>query len=375
MKKDDLFLAGLAIVFCLISCKKDKKEDDHKSFDRIGMLTLLADNIIAPTHLSLLSNTEELKRLADEFAIVSNEENLSRLQVQWNATVSIWKRSEVFSFGKVKDSFLSNKIDSWPTHKNIIDTVVFGDNVITDSLFKQLTIVSKGLPAIEYLVFNKSGKNTAILDSFTNSVFAEKRKAYLGYLTQDLLTSVTNLQNIWAPEGQNYLLEFSQTDGTDVTSSLSLLVNAIIRELENTLHKRLVIPLGNENNGIPQPEKVEAPLSKNSLANIHQITIGLKEIVAGNTKENKGIDGLKSHLDACKAMYGDQLLSEKLLAQISSIENNLLLITIPLYLAVTEQKLAVDALKEAVRDLLVLFKADVASQLSVTIVPSDNDGD
>ncbi len=93
----------------------------------------------------------------------------------------------------------------------------------------------------------------------------------------------------------------------------------------------------------------------------------------GSNDSDAGID---DYLNAVGAKYDDMSLSEKIDQQFTLVEDKINgLNSASLYDALSSNRQTVELLYEETQNLLVLFKVDVISNLSITLVLNDNDGD
>lgn len=361
-------LAALSATL-FVQCAKTDLEQ-RNNFDRQIMLKNYADDLMTPTIASFHNQSLSLKTYVDSFVNNANATNLTLLQNKWLETSIAWEYCTVFDFGQIASTYVYNKIEFRPSSYQFIESNIHGIDIITPSYIESKGSSSKGLPAIEYLIFNEDGDNTVILDSMNTSTFSTRRKEYLSSLAANLITKSADLQSIWE---NNYYNEFTTSEGSEIGSSISLLTNEITTVLERILVKQLAKLLGKATDGLGHPEEVEAPLSNASLTFIEADIEAVYNAFYIDALHSE--TALSDYLDALGAKYDNTTLPIAIEEQFIKVRNSINEIHTPLKDAVVTDYAKVSLLYDDVRDLLILFKVDVASQLSITITFNDTDGD
>ncbi|MEM7738970.1 MAG: imelysin family protein, partial [Deinococcota bacterium] len=188
----------------------------------------------------------------------------------------------------------------------------------------------------------------------------------------DEVIEATRLRDFWLPEGGDYTSRFVAAEDASgsVKDSLNVLVNELIANLEQLAKDELGVPLGNDNGGEPQPELAQGYLSGNSLELTRSKLEGIQLALYNNQADGQlGLDDYLNFL-----MADDQLatqLADGFAAAFEAID----VIDISLAQAVYDEPAKVEAVYDAVRDLVVLTKVDMANQLGITVTFSDSDGD
>ena len=363
------------IVFCVItillsgitSCKQEKNNPLDK-YDRGAMLSGIYDNAILPLHNQLVSETRTLDSLGQAFKIAPTLANLEALQVQWSKTQLIWQLCAPQDIGAVRESFIHSKIDKWPTNKVFIENFISGSSVLDEAFVESAGSTSKGLPAIEYLVFGSD--NNTILTSLTTGTNATRRLDYILALTANLKNKTALLKSEWI----DYRPTFVSSTGLAIDGSVNMMVNAIIEYEEFVKNDKVGAPTGKKTNGTVQPGSVESGLSNTSTKHIVQNLKGLDYLMSGNTTGISGA-GVYAYLDAVDPMVDGVKLSDKINSQIDACITAANAISVPLEDAVVSNPAQVETLYLELKRLTVLLKVDMSSLLGVTITFSDNDGD
>ena len=379
MKKEIKIMGMIALVGLIglvIGCSSsDSPTDPINGTDRVAMLTNVGNNLIIPSFKAFETNTAALKSAAAAYsADVTNEQKLTQLQAAWLTTASSWKRASLFSQGPIENGFLifgiyNPTINTSGIEKAISQTATPINNTYIESLGAPL----KGIPAIEYLIFNK-GDNASILNNY-KGVNGGARTAYLQALCENLELQATKVLSQWSPDGGNYIKDFIAADGRDINSSFGILSNKMIDLIYTIKDERLGAPIGKRNSSTPQPDLVDGPYSNESLALMKAELMSLEYTFSGKNLSGSDGAGFDDILDKVGAKSGDELLSAKIKGQFAVIYLKLNALNKPLSTAVVSDAAAVSALYDEVKRLQVLMEVDMINNLGVLLTFSDNDGD
>jgi uncharacterized protein len=180
--------------------------------------------------------------------------------------------------------------------------------------------------------------------------------------------------NGWKPGSGNHLQAFINSDGRDIGSSIGMMVNEMVYQIEVMRNEKVGRPLGKRTSGNIQPQSVEAKYSDNSLAFIKENITGIEKAFTGNgaAGDKAGFDDL---LDQLKAEFNGQPLAKMIKDQFQAVRQKADAINIPLQDAVNQNPAAVEALYTELNKLLVLTKVDMVNNIGVVITYIDNDGD
>lgn len=361
-----LLLLSSALVL-VAGCRNSK--DDPKSYDIQGTLAPIAEETIIPAHQIFLNETEALKEECIDFLSRQDLEALTDLQNQLLITQQKWSACEAFEFGEAADLYIHSRIGKWPTNPFLIEQWASGNDSITRDFIESRGASSRGLPAIEYLLFDKPLDST--LAQMTIASAAAQRRAYLFGLCENLQLKADLLHEFWAPGGSNYGGRWANSSETGLDHPMSLLINRTIGLLEEVAKKKIGTPLGKFDWEVAQPDMVEAGLSSNSLELAIMNCNSLFQIHTGVRSGG----GISAALDALEAKFDGESLSTFIDERFQLVLESLDRIDTPLKEAVIGEYEKVDLAYSRLRDLLTLYKADLASALSVTVTVSDNDGD
>ncbi|MCB9195130.1 MAG: imelysin family protein [Flavobacteriales bacterium] len=353
----------------LISCKKHDVE--KSDFDKSKMLKSIADEQITPLVLEFKLNTEHLNQSIQNFCSTPNLSNLDILQADWVETSITLEKCLIFNVGTIQDSYVFNKMESRPVNSSFIEFYISDTVSISNSFIESIGSSSKGLSAIEYLIYNELDDEQIVIDSFSLSSYSARRIEYLSSLGENLLDQSLILYNTW---NNGYYSTFISYDGNNIGGVVSDLINEISSILEVVHGQKLGFPLGKDLvSSIAQPDDVESPLSHQSLSMLRANIDGIESIFFNDISSSS--IGFDDYLNSLNARYYNQFLSIALKVKFKEVNDALDKIEQPLEIAVINQYEDVEEAYNLLRELLVMFKVDVASQLSITITLNDNDGD
>ena len=340
------------------------------SFDQSAMLKQLIDNVILPSYQDVSKQAQSLDASLQALCSSVNESNLLAAQEAWKNTQGALKGIEGFSFGPYKKSGLDAKMDFWPTRPDDIESTINNNPELTQEAAANLGAPVKGLPALEYLLFNPAGDNATIVSALSNS----KRCTYLKALGQDLNANATLLYNAWAPDQGSYGLSLAMAgQGSQDYPSLNTAINDIINNMSSMIEQakdtKLGKPLGYKDGGVPQPNSVESPYSRYSLQDLIRNFEGLQDFYLGSYNGNSGLS-----LHAFVQSKSVNLASEMEIAIAKAI-TALKAIPEPLSQSVVDQAALVDAAYIEIRNVQDLLRGPISSLLGVTVSFSDSDGD
>ena len=348
-----------AIVCCCIlfvcGCVPKKKDD----FNRTALLTNLYNSNIAPGYISFFTSTEALKASADAFLLNPDNTKLDSLKTAFLLAYKNFQAVEMYDFTASGD--MRNALNSFPT-----DTTQINSNIISGvyDLNTANNIRAKGFPAVDFILFGKSSAD--VVATFTSS---PQSKQYLNDIVQEIRNKAGAAVAGW----NSFETDFVNASGTDVGSSVGMLVNDLSFAAERNRRERVGNPLGYIgiiSGGVVLPDAVEAYHCNYSKELLIENLQKLKSLYEGGA--GTGFDDYLNHIGA--DYNGTPLATE-----ISNQFNRTILaaqnIPVALSVAVTSNNAEMQTLFLELKKLVVLLKVDMSSQLGVIINYSDNDGD
>ena len=352
------------------SCDSSTGSDDS-DFDRPALLANVANNIISPAYGNFETEITELETAVAAFSSDPTETNLVAAQNALHEARLAWQDVNLFGFGPALSSALRTALNTYPTNTDKINAnIVAGNN----TLGTVANIDAGGFPALDYLLHGTGNTNTEIVEQFTTADNAANRLSYLTANVNFVVSEGSNVASQWEAGSGSYVSTFlsAENSGSDVGSSLGLMVNALTEHFERFIRDGKVgIPAGVRSAGIARPTTTEAFYSGRSrelaAANLRSV---LRLFLGSSISGVDGI-GLAENLEA----LGNSELSTSIQTELNEAINVVQGLSDPLSENITNDPDAVLNAFAELQELVVLLKADLASSLGISITGQDNDGD
>ncbi|TAF43218.1 MAG: hypothetical protein EAZ51_07120 [Sphingobacteriales bacterium] len=363
IKNASLILAILVMVSVIFyACKKDKTAQND-GFDRKTMLQNYADNLIKPAFADLQMQVNTLKTATDAFTNAPDEAKLISLKTAFDNAYSSFMYANAYNFGPAGEEGirkgLVEEIGTWPANTQNIEKDILANDFTLGGTGRD----KRGLNAVDYLVYN-----------FTVADYnaSPNRKLYLQAVVNKIKLQVDAVASEW---NGAYYTTFINNTGTDVGSSTAQLYNEFIRGYESVKNLKLGLPLGKRvGQEKPEPSKVEALYSKQSLKYLKLNITAINNVWYGKSKI--GVEGLgfKAYLNS---VTGGPDLVIKTEAQIKEINNviNLIPTEPSLENQITLNNLPIQNLFTELQKNIRNYKSDMSSLLGIAITFSSGDGD
>lgn len=388
------FLYIFSALLIIESCKKsgctdpnalnydiDAQKDDngclYEDYDKLSLLTNLADNYIIPSLDAYKSKIITLNIHVDSFIVNPNISNLTLLRTNWEEALLNWQDIGFLDFGPSEYILLRKQTNTFP-----IDTTEL-NNFITLAdwnLDYASSYDSKGLQALDYLLFKPGHTELQLITYFQNNTNA---KNYLKAVAEDLNQNINFVTNQWVSYREDFINDFEVTQSNFSTnsqgSSISNIINALCLHYEFYVRRGKVgLPLG-VFNGFSQlelPELVECYYSGKSTQNLVRSINSLRKYVTGSSYLNNdnGL-GLDDYMDFVNAEQSTQQLSTVIDNQFLTILGEVNNINGPLSEEIINNKSQITQTYQELQQLVPYIKVDMTSALGVLITYQDNDGD
>lgn len=388
------FLYIFSALLIIQSCKKsgctdpnalnydiDAQKDDngclYEDYDKLSLLTNLADNYIIPSLDAYKSKIITLNIHVDSFIVNPNISNLTLLRTNWEEALLNWQDIGFLDFGPSEYILLRKQTNTFP-----IDTTEL-NNFITLAdwnLDYASSYDSKGLQALDYLLFKPGHTELQLITYFQNNTNA---KNYLKAVAEDLNQNINFVTNQWVSYREDFINDFEVTQSNFSTnsqgSSISNIINALCLHYEFYVRRGKVgLPLG-VFNGFSQlelPELVECYYSGKSTQNLVRSINSLRKYVTGSSYLNNdnGL-GLDDYMDFVNAEQSTQQLSTVIDNQFLTILGEVNNINGPLSEEIINNKSQITQTYQELQQLVPYIKVDMTSALGVLITYQDNDGD
>jgi uncharacterized protein len=373
MKKLTLILILFLFAVLLVDCKKKNILEEAElevSFDKSGMLSNYSNNLIVP-------NFQLAKQALDSFAISYNDfiqnktvVNLLATRQKFNRAYHQYQLVSLFEFGPSENEIIRASFNTYPT-----DTLQINANIIagTYNLGLASNIDAKGLPALDYLLYGKNISDLTLVSLFDTDLNAPNRIAYFNACLSEMQTKLNTVFNEW---NSGYKNSFNSNTGSEIGSSLGLLINQLNYEVDLIKNGKLGIPLGKRSLGIQLPEKCEAYYANNMSISLAKACLStIENVYLGRSITGTDGLGLDDYLDALKAQHNSGTLNNAIKNQFAVAKSKLALVNEPLSNAVINDATAVEAAYTEMVKLLVLLKTDMPSAMGIVITYQDGDGD
>lgn len=232
MKKLIVILLALIPLFSFSSCD-DPAGPVGQGYDRKAMLEFTAKNTIIPLYGDMYQAVKSHDSTLQLFAENQNEQNAQELRNSWRKMAEAWQYVVFFDFGpaQMSDGSLFQNIGTFPASVLKIESYINAK----DTSFKNFDRDSRGLYALDYLIFKDSA-------SFIQSIKDQPFKlAYMKAVSKNIVSRVETVLNQW--QG-TYGTTFINNDGAQAGSSISDLYNAFVFHFEVMKNYNLGLPMG-----------------------------------------------------------------------------------------------------------------------------------
>ncbi|MEM9489210.1 MAG: imelysin family protein [Myxococcota bacterium] len=353
----------------------DGDNDGNDDDVRRDILVGVSDAVILPIYREFDAQAQVLAEAGDALCAQRDADSLAAVRQAWRDARSPWKMSEAFGLGPVGDLRIDGAVDFWPVRAGDIEDELAQTTPIDDAYIDGLGASRKGLPVLEYLLFDPDRDDAALLAELSDGDEASRRCMYIAELAGDIAEQAATLLAAWEPGAGDFR---AQLVGAGTTSEVyprlqqgfDVVVNRFIFTVQTVEGDKLAKPLGRRDGGTPQPGAVESGRSGNSLADLSDNLAGVAAVYFGRHGDQTGAENLDALITSLRpdlaAQIRDQLAAAQEAAQA---------IPPPLASAVTDSPDQVEAAFTTSKELLRLLSADMASLLGVTLTFSDNDGD
>ncbi|WP_298472545.1 imelysin family protein [uncultured Maribacter sp.] len=296
----------------------------------------------------------------EDFKRETTATNFDKIKRQWLVSSIAFAKTNAYNLVPVKEGFYHTNIYNYPINTALIENNI-AENVIydTDYLHTKST-VTKGLGALEYLIYNNQ-------DSIKALVLLQEDEYRLDYMlgvTKEILRQVNLLIAFWE---ENYKENFINSKDLSCTENARCLAfNQIINLLDVIRVTKIGKPAGLESSENTNINLLQAFRSKKTL---HIIKSSIEEIEYVYTKSSINFSEIVDDIS------GSNQISNEIANSFKEIYSTIDGLNIGLYDAISNNDKKVESLYISLSKLIRFFSVDVASMLSVSVLPTDNDGD
>jgi len=372
-----IFLYCIATLITIVSCKPGKHEAPQigNDSDRSPMLVNIVDNIILPAYANFDLKLSDMILKSDAFRNSPSVTSLTAYRAAWADTYIEWQKVALFDFGPATDNTINSFLNVFPTNVNTIKVNISAGNA---SLETFSSYPAQGFPALDYLINGIAATDEDIVAMYNTDADADKRKAYLLQLTNQMRRKFDIVNNTWKGSYRN---TFVASTGMGLYSSTSIMVNGITYYYERYLRSgKFGIPSGAMVGGTPIQTAVEAYYKKDIGKTLAE-TAHTAFVNCFNGKDiQTGMAGpsLFSYLNAldAKDKTTNVLISTEINTQLNIVKDKLALLSSEdLSNEVSTQNPNMVDVYTQMQVITRMLKVDMCSAMSVTITYTDNDGD
>lgn len=367
MKKSILYSFVFLVAMLFLACRPNKKtntEPEPEPFDKQGLLTNMADNLIIPSYESFLKSTDSLIAAFNVFKTNPTTAALQNVRTKLDQCYMNYHAISIFEFGPAEQEIVRMNFNVFPTDSTQIKTNITSG---TYNLAAVSNLDAKGLPALDFLFYGHAKTDAQIIGGFTIA-----QKQYVSDLLNEMRTKTNTILTSWKG---NYKTTFINSLSTDIGSSIGFLVNQLNYELDYLKNAKIGIPLGKKSLDVPLPEKCEAFYGKQSTTYALATLKAIEQVYLGkstNGNDGKGFDDYLNHL---KVNHTSGSLDDAIKNQFVVARTKLTAVSGVLAEQIISNPSAVNTAYSELVKLLVLLKTDMPSHLGVIITYQDGDGD
>lgn len=330
----------------------------QEPFTKAAMLEDLAREVIIPAYSDFAARCIELVTASESFSKDPGTNSLDAAQAAWSAAMLAWRPAQVVRCGPLLDQDLLSRIHFWPIRRQSVEKVLADKAPITNAYIRRLGAPAVGLCAMEFLLFDLKGGNSAVLATFLGPQ-SERRKIYLRALAADLAGNAERVVTAWSsPDG--YKVNFV-AGGQD---SVNLVVNDMLQAIEIAAEERLKYALDLQESKLLRPVFIQGAAAGISQRSIAQVLRGAHRLYSG------GAFGLVAQLRQIKSPLADRI-EARFQSALKAVDG----IGAPLEKALQKDRAVVSRAYDECKKLEIALKVELVSALGVTLTFNSTDGD
>jgi uncharacterized protein len=350
-------LLGLAGLFW--ACQPGT-EPVATGFDRRAMLRHYADNLVKPAFTDLQTKTAALEAAVLALTAAPDAAKLTATQTAWLAAYESFLQTNAYNIGPTGEDGLRKalveEVGTFPVSASKIEAVV----VAGTFNFADFNRDSRGLTAVEYLLFDPVGGNTAVLTKLQ----AANRRAFLTAVVADVKKRVGEAVTGW----NTYADTFVASTGTDAGSSTAVLYNEFVKSFEALKNFKVQLPLGKRpGQTAPEPTKAEGYYSGQTVRFWKIQMTAVENNWHGRNRTGQDGPGFREYLEAVE---GGPALITATETQVRAVRTVLDPIPVEQSFPATLETLSTELQKQT-----RFYKSDMSSLLGIAITFSSGDGD
>lgn len=327
----------------------------------------LAEDVMLPLTGDFAQAAGKLAETSQSFC--AGQSNLRSMQAAWRDAQSAWQPLEMLQIGPTIERRVQRQINSWPVRPKLLQPLLTESAPIEPQRIEAIGASGKGLPAIEYLLFDE-GKNAGTPKKNLAATHCNALQALAAHVKSE----AEGLAADWRePDGgfARQLAEAAEPQKDSPFASadqaLSDVVNLLIAGIDAVKIRKLGKPL-EKSNGEAALERIESWRSGTSLEHIRDNLRGFELAFFGAGKDGIGIDDYLAAIERPG-------LARVIRRELDATRKALAAIRPPLQNALRSQRKKVETLHKSVSSLQFLLETEVADALKVDLGFNANDGD
>jgi len=356
-------LLGASLLLLWTGCDNSDGPDEPpvaNEFDRAAMLQHYTGEVILPALDRFRQQASLLSSNVSGYLQDPSELSWDLTRSSWSNAMIAWQGVQTYNFGpgETSQGTFFEKVGTWPVDVNQLEAYIAAG----DTSFANFDRDTRGLLAVEYLLFSDDARNKLTSDA--------NRQAYLRAVARNVADEAAALSDAWL---DGYANTFISDDGISAGTPTSQLYNNFVLGYERLKNFKLGVPAGlRAGQTDAAPELVEAYYSGQSLALMREQfeqTVALWE----GSGDTDGI-GFKEYLLAVEG--GEQLVTDTE-AQIQAVYTAFDAMPSSQSLAgsIEQDIAAVTDLHTELQRMTRFFKSEMSSRLSIAITFDSGDGD
>lgn len=354
---------GIAAVFAAIlisvtSCNKEEEQD----YNRDALLTNLVDNLILPHYDNFYNELSELEVAVENFNGASSAANLNTMRTAFLDAYLAFQNIKMYDFGPASDYAFKSACNTYPTDTAKINANISSGSYILGAAENTTAI---GFPSLDFLLYH--GSDLDVINRFTTDDNAANARTYILEVTQKMKTELGAIIATW---NSSYRTSFVAANGTDVGSSLSLLYNEWVKDIELLKNAKIAIPAGLFSGGEQFPHYVEAYYSGHSKLLALESLNALEQVFLGNVGE-----GMDDNMDFEVENGTASLTAVEVSDQFGVIRIKIEGLGDPFSAAIPADFSGFNDTFQEIKKLVAYAKTDMPAILGVLVTFSDTDGD
>ncbi len=343
----------LTFALALTACSKPSPEQ--------VFLESANDQLIRPYYLSLAAEAKTLSASVEQHC--RNEENSESVKNQWRATMVAWQKAQAIQFGPLREHNLAWEYQFWPDKKNLIakklkPLLKTADEQTLESL-KKTSVVTHGLPAIEYLLFDEQA------DKYGD----QNAQCSLAQVIANHLANTSEQLNTQWSQYQTQLLGANAENPEYPTQAhaVAVVIDSFLTQVENISNRKLTMALGLKTKAQRlNPYLLESWRAQHSKENLLANVSSVEDLM------NQG--GLGMYL----GQKGHAILANNINENVQTTRGAIEAMPTSLFEQLNQPQGQAQAVKDLQDHLLQLtqhFKTDIPTALNIQLGFNNNDGD